>query len=98
MTGRVALATGGTRGIGRTISISLKAVGYQVVANYSGNDDAAAAFTKETVIPNYKFDVSDFDGCQKNAAKIAEERGPVEVLVNNAGTARDGTLHEMAQE
>ena len=98
MTGRVALVTGGTRGIGRAISISLKAAGYQVAVNYRGNDDAAAAFTKETGIPNYKFDVSDFDGCQTNVAKIAEERGPVEVLVNNAGIARDGTLHKMAQE
>lgn len=98
MTGRVAIVTGGTRGIGKAISISLNEAGYKVAANYSGNDDAAAAFTEETGIPNYKFDVSDFKLCQDSVAKISEELGPVEVLVNNAGITRDGTLHKMAHE
>jgi acetoacetyl-CoA reductase len=95
MTGRVAIVTGGTRGIGKAISISLKAAGYKVAANYSGNDEAAAAFTKETGIRNCKFDVSDFAACQKSVAEIAADLGPVEVLVNNAGITRDGTLHKM---
>ena len=95
MTGRVAIVTGGTRGIGKAISISLKAAGYKVAANYSGNDEAAAAFTKETGIRNCKFDVSDFEACQKSVAEIAADLGPVEVLVNNAGITRDGTLHKM---
>jgi acetoacetyl-CoA reductase len=98
MTGRVAIVTGGTRGIGRAISISLKEAGYQVAANYGGNDEAAEAFTKETGILNYKFDVSDFEACQASVAKIAQDLGPVEVLVNNAGITRDGTLHKMAHE
>lgn len=98
MTGRVAIVTGGTRGIGRAISISLKEAGYQVAANYGGNDEAAEAFTKETGISNYKFDVSDFEACQASVAKIAQDLGPVEVLVNNAGITRDGTLHKMAHE
>ena len=86
MTGRVAIVTGGTRGIGKAISISLKAAGYKVAANYSGNDEAAAAFTKETGIRNCKFDVSDFEACQKSVAEIAADLGPVEVLVNNAAS------------
>tara|TARA_R110000868_G_scaffold47227_2_gene155178 strand:- start:110 stop:841 length:732 start_codon:yes stop_codon:yes gene_type:complete len=98
MAERVAIVTGGTRGIGREISISLKKAGYKVAANYSGNDDAAADFTKETGIPNYKFDVSDFAACQSGVAKITEDLGPVDVLVNNAGITRDGTLHKMTHE
>ena len=98
MTGRVAIVTGGTRGIGNAISISLKDAGYKVAANYSGNDEAAQAFTKETGISNYKFDVSDFQACQDSVAKITQDLGPVEVLVNNAGITRDGTLHRMKQE
>jgi acetoacetyl-CoA reductase len=95
MTARVAVVTGGTRGIGKAISVTLKKAGYRVAANYSGNDDAAKAFTAETGIPNYKFDVSDFAACQAGVAKIAKDLGPVEVLVNNAGITRDGTLHKM---
>ena len=95
---RVALVTGGTRGIGRGICEGLKDRGYVVAANYAGNDAAAAAFTKETDIPAYKFDVSDYDACQAGVARIAEDLGPVDVLVNNAGITRDGTLLNMSHE
>ncbi|MEQ9447936.1 MAG: SDR family NAD(P)-dependent oxidoreductase, partial [Rhodospirillaceae bacterium] len=73
MTGRVAIVTGGTRGIGKAISVSLKNAGYKVAANYSGNDEAAKAFTEETGIPTYKFDVSDFDACQKSVEQIGKD-------------------------
>jgi acetoacetyl-CoA reductase len=92
---RVAVVTGGTRGIGKAISIALKDAGYKVAANYSGNDDAAKEFTAETGIANYKFDVSDFAACQAGIGKVTKDLGPVEVLVNNAGITRDGTLHKM---
>lgn len=96
--GRVALVTGGTRGIGRAISERLKEAGYTVAANYGGNDEAAKKFTEETGIAAYKCDVSDYDACQAMLAKIKEELGAVEVLVNNAGITRDGTLHRMSAE
>ncbi len=92
---RVAIVTGGTRGIGAAISIALKDAGYTVAANYGGNDERAQKFTGETGIPAYKFDVSNFDECVAGVAKITEELGPVEVLVNNAGITRDGTMHKM---
>ena len=92
---RVALVTGGTRGIGEAIAVRLQEAGYKVVANYGGNDEAAAAFTERSGIPAYKFDVGDFDDVQAGLAKIVEEVGPVEVLVNNAGITRDGTIHKM---
>ena len=95
---RVALVTGGTRGIGRAICETLKAAGYNVVANYGGNDEAAAKFSAETGIPTYKFDVSDFEATQAGVAKIEAEVGPVDVLVNNAGITRDGTLMRMSHE
>ncbi|MFG1461515.1 acetoacetyl-CoA reductase [Xanthobacter sp. DSM 24535] len=95
---RVALVTGGTRGIGEAISIALKAAGYQVAANYAGNDVAAAAFTAKTGIPAFKWDVSDFEGCKAGVAKVEAELGPVDVLVNNAGITRDGQLHRMTFE
>ena len=82
MAGRVALVTGGTRGIGKAISEALKAAGYHVVANYGGNDEAAQKFQDETGIAVSKFDVSDFGQVQDAIAKIVEEHGPVEVLVN----------------
>lgn len=95
---RVALVTGGTRGIGEAISKALKAAGYQVAANYAGNDEAAAAFHKETGIPVYKWDVGDFDACAAGIAKVEADIGPVDVLVNNAGITRDGFLHRMSKE
>jgi len=95
---RTALVTGGTRGIGEAISVALKAAGYQVAANYGGNDQAASAFSARTGIPAYKFDVSDFDAVSDGATRIAEDVGPIDVLVNNAGITRDGTLHKMRPE
>jgi acetoacetyl-CoA reductase len=95
---RVALVTGGTRGIGEAIALRLKDAGYNVVANYGGNDEAARAFTDRTGIPAYKFDVGDFDAVKDGVAKIQEEVGPVEVLVNNAGITRDSTIHKMDVE
>jgi acetoacetyl-CoA reductase len=95
---RLALVTGGTRGIGAAISTTLKNAGYNVVANYAGNDSAAEAFRKETGIPVYKFDVGDFTACEKAVKRINEDHGPVEVLVNNAGITRDATLHKMSHQ
>jgi acetoacetyl-CoA reductase len=92
---RVAVVTGGTRGIGRAISEGLKAAGCKVAANYGGNDTVAAAFTKETGIPAYRFDVANFAACQDGVKQIAADLGPVEILVNNAGITRDGTLQRM---
>ena len=95
---RVAIVTGGTRGIGAAISIALKDAGYTVAANYGGNEERARKFTDETGIPAYRFDVSNYDACVAGVAKITEELGPVEVLVNNAGITRDGTMHKMDAE
>ncbi len=92
---RVALVTGGTRGIGEAISLGLKDAGYTVVANYAGNEEAASKFSEETGIATYKFDVGDYDACQEVVAKIESDVGPVEVLINNAGITRDGTMHRM---
>ncbi len=95
---RVALVTGGTRGIGEDISIKLKDAGYTVAANYGGNDAAAAEFSERTGIKTYKFDVSDFDAVHSGIAAIEADLGPIEVLVNNAGITRDGTMHRMTFE
>jgi acetoacetyl-CoA reductase len=95
---RVAVVTGGTRGIGAAISKALKEAGYQVAANYAGNDTAAEKFKKETDIPVYKWDVSSFEACGEGLKKVAADLGPVEVLVNNAGITRDTTLHRMKPE
>ncbi len=95
---RVALVTGGTRGIGEAISIALKDKGYKVAASYAGNDAAAQAFTEKTGIASYKWDVSDFEACKEGIAKVEAELGPVEILVNNAGITRDTTLHRMTLE
>lgn len=92
---RVALVTGGTRGIGKAISIALKDAGLKVAANFGGNEEAARKFTDETGIPAYKWDVSDFDACQEGVAKVAADLGPIDVLVNNAGITRDGVLLKM---
>jgi len=95
---RLALVTGGTRGIGAAISTRLKEAGFRVVANYGGNDEAAEAFRKETGIPVYKFDVGDFAACERAVQTIVAEHGPIEVLVNNAGITRDATLHKMTPQ
>lgn len=95
---RVALVTGGTRGIGAAISRALKNAGRTVVASYAGNDAAAAAFKEDTGIPVYKFDVADFAACQAAVAQIHAEVGPIEILVNNAGITRDGTLARMDRD
>jgi acetoacetyl-CoA reductase len=95
---RVAVVTGGTRGIGRAISVALKDAGYRVAANYGGNDQAARQFNEETGIPVFKFDVADFDSCAKGVNNIEAQLGPIEVLVNNAGITRDGTMHRMSWE
>ena len=96
--GRVALVTGGTRGIGEAICLALKDAGYTVVANYGGNDQAAQDFSARTGIAVKKFDVSDFSAVAAGIAEIEAEQGPVDVLVNNAGITRDGTLHKMTYE
>jgi acetoacetyl-CoA reductase len=95
---RVALVTGGSRGIGAAISKGLKAAGYKVAASYAGNDEAAAAFTKETGIKTYKWDVSDFDACALGVAQVEADLGPVDVLVNNAGITKDGMFHRMTKD
>jgi acetoacetyl-CoA reductase len=95
---RVALVTGGTRGIGAAISLALKAQGRKVVANYASNDVAAESFSKETGIAVVKFDVSSFEACQAGIAKIVSEQGPIEVLVNNAGITRDATIAKMRRD
>ena len=92
---RVAVVTGGTRGIGEAISVDLKKAGYNVVATYAGNEQSANAFTERTGIPTYKFDVGDFGACKGAIEAIESDVGPVEVLVNNAGITRDGTMHRM---
>lgn len=95
---RVALVTGGTRGIGEAICTKLKLKGYTVVANYGGNDLAAEAFTERTGIPAIKFDVSDFEATKAAIEQIEKDFGPVDILVNNAGITRDGTMHRMSFE
>ncbi|MCI0754523.1 acetoacetyl-CoA reductase [Teichococcus vastitatis] len=92
---RVALVTGGQRGIGAAISEQLQKAGRKVVASYAGNEAAAAAFTERTGIPTIKFDVSDFEACRNAVATIESEHGPIEILVNNAGITRDGTMKRM---
>jgi acetoacetyl-CoA reductase len=95
---RVAIVTGGTRGIGEAISIALKNEGVTVAANYAGNDEKARAFTERTGIKAYKWDVADLDACLAGVAQVEAELGPVEVVVNNAGITRDGTMKRMQRE
>jgi acetoacetyl-CoA reductase len=95
---RVAIVTGGTRGIGRAICEALKADGFTVAANYGGNDEKARAFSGETGIPAYKWDVGDHQACLEGCAQVAAEVGPVDALVNNAGITRDATLLKMSFE
>ena len=95
---RVALVTGGTRGIGRAISETLKNKGYIVAANYAGNDQAAAECAKELGIKCFKFDVADFDAVTEGLAKIEQDLGPIDAVVNNAGVTRDAPFHKMTRE
>src|SRR6201996_7955550 len=94
---RVAVVTGGTRGIGEAISVALKKAGYLVAANYAGNDERAKAFSDKTGIAAFKWDVSSFDDCQKGVAAVAAQLGPVDVIVNNAGITRDATMKKMGR-
>jgi len=95
---RVALVTGGSRGIGAAISKALKQDGFTVAASYAGNDEAAQRFKSETGIPVFKWDVGDFDACANGVRQVEGEVGPVDVLVNNAGITRDGFFHKMSRE
>ncbi|MEM9139128.1 MAG: beta-ketoacyl-ACP reductase [Pseudomonadota bacterium] len=95
---RVALVTGGSRGIGASISKALKDAGYTVAANYAGNDEAASKFKDETGIPVYKWSVADYDACAAGIAQVEADHGPVEVLINNAGITRDGMFHKMTPQ
>lgn len=95
---RVALVTGGTRGIGAAISAALKQAGYRIAANYGGNDEVANKFKAETGIPVFKWDVGSYEACVDGVKKVEAELGPVDVLVNNAGITRDGMFHKMTPE
>jgi len=95
---RVAIVTGGTRGIGEAISLALQEQGVTVAANYAGNDERAKAFTEKTGIKSYKWDVSDFDACQEGVKQIEAELGPVDIIVNNAGITRDATMKKMTYD
>ena len=94
---RVAIVTGGTRGIGEAISVALRDMGMKVAANYAGNEERARAFTERTGIAAYKWDVSDFEACQEGVRQIEADLGPVDVLVNNAGITRDTTIRKMSE-
>ena len=96
--GRVALVTGGSRGIGAAISVALKDAGYTVAANYAGNDEAAAKFTSETGIPTFKWSVADYEACAAGIKAVEADLGPVDVLVNNAGITRDAPFHKMTPQ
>ena len=93
---RVAIVTGGTRGIGAAISIQLKVHGYKVAANYAGNDEAAKAFSEQTGIPAYKWSVADYEACKAGVEQVTKDLGPVDIVVNNAGITRDTTIHKMS--
>lgn len=95
---RVAVVTGGSRGIGQAISIALNYAGYRVAATYAGNDAAAQQFSAENGIPVFKFDVGNYEACEKGMAEIAKALGPVDVLVNNAGITKDVMFHKMTKQ
>ena len=95
---RVAVVTGGTRGIGEAISLALQGAGYKVAANYGGNDEAASGFSERTGIPVYKFDVGNLDACMAGCDQIVTDLGPIDIVVNNAGITRDATIHRMNYE
>ncbi|MEE9453703.1 MAG: acetoacetyl-CoA reductase [Paracoccaceae bacterium] len=92
---RVALITGGTRGIGAAIAVAMQDAGYSVAVSYAGNDAAAEKFTTKTGIPAYKWSVADYDACTKGIKKVESDLGPIEILVNNAGITRDGMFHKI---
>ncbi len=96
--GRVALVTGGTRGIGAAIARALQDAGHRVAVNYAGNDEAAARFTKETGIKAYKWSVADYDACVEGVSQVEADLGPIDILVNNAGITRDAMFHKMTRE
>jgi acetoacetyl-CoA reductase len=98
MSGRIAVVTGGTRGIGEAISITLRDAGYKVAAGYGGDDAKAKQFTEATGIRAWKWDVGDFDACRAAVAEIEQTLGPIDILVNNAGITRDATMHKMQQD
>ena len=98
MKNRIAIVTGGTRGIGKSIAVDLKKAGCKVVASYHGNEEAAQAFKKETGIEVMRFDVADFEQCQHAVRRIEAEIGAVDILINNAGITRDGFMHKMGEE
>jgi acetoacetyl-CoA reductase len=95
---RVAVVTGGTRGIGEAISLGLKDAGYKVAAIYAGNDEKAREFSERTGIAVFKWDVSSYEACRQGVAQVEKDLGPVDVIVNNAGITRDGVLHRMTPE
>ena len=95
---RVALVTGGTRGIGHAISVELKNAGFDVAATYAGNDEAAKKFTDETGIKTYKWDVGDYDACVEGLKKVEADHGPIDTVVNNAGITRDAMLHKLTPQ
>jgi acetoacetyl-CoA reductase len=95
---KVAVVTGGTRGIGHAISLALKDKGFRVAANYAGNDKAAQQFQAESGIPIYKWDVGDYDACADGLKRVEHDLGPVGVVVNNAGITRDGMLHRLSPQ
>jgi acetoacetyl-CoA reductase len=95
---RVAIVTGGTRGIGEAISLALHEQGVIVAANYAGNEEKAKAFTERTGIKSYKWDVGDFDACAAGVAQVEAELGPVDIVINNAGVTRDGTILKMTRD
>jgi acetoacetyl-CoA reductase len=95
---RVAIVTGGTRGIGEAISVALKQAGMKVAANYAGNEERARQFSDRTGIASYKWDVSDFDACLEGVRRVEADLGPVDVLVNNAGITRDTTIRKMGHQ
>ena len=95
---RVAIVTGGSRGIGEAISLALKEAGVVVAATYGGNDERAKAFSEQTGIPTYKWDVADYDACHRGVERVEAELGPVDIVINNAGITRDGTILKMSYQ